>query len=177
VLDYQKYFKRRIGVTPLKMTFREHIFFWISKMLNLFLFIGLPIYFVGFSHWLIGFIIYTFVSGFIMSIVFQLAHTVEDTNFPEVNNLSGRIEDDWALHQLKTTANFSTKSKLINWFVGGLNFQIEHHLFPKVSHVHYPQIQKIIKEACKKFNFPYIEYSGLSRAITSHVYYLKKMGR
>ena len=75
------------------------------------------------------------VTGFVISIVFQLAHTVEHTDFPLPNEDTGKIENEWAIHQVATTANFATGNKLISWLVGGLNFQIEHHLFPKISHV------------------------------------------
>ncbi len=103
------------------------------------------------ATWLIGFIIFTCVAGLVLSLVFQLAHTVEHTSFPVANEVSGKMEDEWAIHQIKTTANFATRNKLVSWLVGGLNFQIEHHLFPKISHVHYPAISKIIKKACMEY--------------------------
>ncbi|MBS1564362.1 MAG: fatty acid desaturase, partial [Bacteroidetes bacterium] len=90
---------------------------------------------------------------------------------------SGRLEDEWAIHQLKTTANFATNNKVISWLVGGLNFQIEHHLFPKISHVHYPAISKIIKKACAEYGIQYIEYRRMRYALASHVAFLKHMGR
>lgn len=178
VLDYQKYFKKRIGEMPLKpMSFADHLIFWGFKLLNLFLYIALPIYTVGFLPWLVGFLIFTIVAGFTISIVFQLAHTVEHTHFPMPDEDTGRLQDEWAIHQLKTTANFAPHSKFISWFVGGLNYQIEHHLFPKISHVHYPEIRRIIKQTCAEFNVPYIEYPRMRYAIASHVAFLKQMGR
>jgi len=112
-----------------------------------------------------------------MSIVFQLAHTVEHTHFPLPNTTNNKIENEWAIHQVETTANFATKSKLVSWYVGGLNFQIEHHLFPKISHVHYPAISKIIKQTCNDFGIQYIEYKKMSQAIVSHASYLRRLGR
>jgi linoleoyl-CoA desaturase len=177
VLDYQKYFKRKIGDMPLKrMTAWDHIVFWGFKAIYLFLFFLVPFYTVGFVPTIIGFLIFSVVAGFILSIVFQLAHTVEHTHFP-VPQESGKLDDEWAIHQLKTTANFAPKNKLISWLVGGLNYQIEHHLFPKISHVHYPAIRKIIKQACSEFNVPYTEYKKMSQAVISHVLFLKQMGR
>lgn len=176
--DYKKYFLRRIGPTPLpKMKLAEHISFWGFKLLHAFVFMALPIMMVGFEAWIIGFVIYGLVAGFILSIVFQLAHTVEDTHFPQANPVSGKMEDEWALHQLKTTANFATRNKLISWLVGGLNFQVEHHLFPRISHVHYPAISKIIRKACQDFGMPYIEYAHMRTAIVSHVTHLKNLSR
>jgi linoleoyl-CoA desaturase len=178
VLDYQKYFKGKIGDMPFKkMSLSDHLVFWGFKAAYLFLFIGLPVYIVGFISWLTGFLIFSVITGFVISIIFQLAHTVEHTAFPVPHDQTGKLDDEWAIHQLKTTANFAPKNKLISWMVGGLNFQIEHHLFPKVSHVHYPAIRKIIKQACQEFNVPYIEYSRLRHALISHVSFLKQMGR
>lgn len=178
VLDYQKYFKRRIGALPLKkMKLSDHLIFWGFKVLHLVMFIVLPIYTVGFVAWLIGFLSFTVVAGLVISIVFQLAHTVEHTHFPMPNEVTGKLEDEWAVHQLKTTANFAPQNKVINWFVGGLNFQVEHHLFPKISHIHYPAISKIIQEACDEFDVPYIVYPKMRYAVASHVAFLKQMGR
>lgn len=176
--DYKKYFSKKIGNIPLKkMSLKEHISFWSFKMLHMFMFVVLPIIMVGFSSWLIGFLVYALFAGFVLSIVFQLAHTVEGTHFPQANPITNKLEDDWAVHQLKTTANFATRNKLISWLVGGLNFQIEHHLFPKISHVHYPAISKIIREACAEYGIQYIEYPRLRYAVASHVNYLKWVGR
>ncbi|MDQ3681569.1 MAG: acyl-CoA desaturase [Bacteroidota bacterium] len=178
VLDYQKYFKGRIGEVPLKnMSPKDHFIFWGFKVLHLALFLVIPIYTLGFVSWIIGFSIFAVVAGLVISIVFQLAHTVEHTHFPMPNEITGRLDDEWAVHQLKTTANFAPHSKLISWFVGGLNFQIEHHLFPKISHIHYPQLRRIIKKTCAEFNVPYIEYPKMRHAVASHVAFLRQMGR
>ena len=126
---------------------------------------------------MVGFLIASMVTGFIISIVFQLAHTVEETAFPIPDGDSNKIENEWAIHQVQTTANFATKNKLISWLVGGLNFQIEHHLFPRVSHIHYPAISKIIKQTCEDFNIKYIEFPKMRSAIASHTSFLRKMGR
>jgi linoleoyl-CoA desaturase len=131
----------------------------------------------GFTNWLISFVIFTCVAGFVLSIVFQLAHTVEHTAFPVANIDTNKLDDEWAIHQIKTTANFATNNKVVSWLVGGLNFQIEHHLFPKISHVHYPAISKIIKQACKEHGIVYIEYAKVRYAVASHVAFLRQMGR
>ena len=178
VTDYKKYFMKRIGPTPLRpMSLTDHISFWSFKLLHAFLFIALPISLIGFTPWLIGFLVFSMFAGFVLSIVFQLAHTVEHTQFPIANIDTNKIEDEWAIHQLKTTANFATRNKLISWWVGGLNFQIEHHLFPRISHVHYPKISKIIKKACQDFGVPYIEYPKMRLAVMSHVKHLKSLSR
>ncbi|MBN8837741.1 MAG: acyl-CoA desaturase [Sphingobacteriia bacterium] len=176
--DYHKYFTQRIGEVPLKkMTTKDHIAFWAIKVYHGFVFIVLPILLVGWLYWLVGFLIFTLVAGFILSIVFQLAHTVEHTEFPVASLDENKLPDEFAAHQLKTTANFATKNKLISWLVGGLNFQIEHHLFPKISHVHYPAISEIVRNVCKEYKLQYIEYPTMRKAIGAHVRFLRQMGK
>ncbi len=176
--DYQKYFKKKIGSVPIKkLSVKEHLGFWGAKVGYAIIFMVLPIYMVGFLPWVVGFLIASMVTGFVISIVFQLAHTVEDTDFPMPVVETNRIENEWAIHQVLTTANFATKNRLISWLVGGLNFQIEHHLFPKVSHIHYPAISKIIKQTCIDFGIKYMEYPKMRHAIASHASYLRRMGR
>jgi linoleoyl-CoA desaturase len=176
--DYNKYFTNHVGSMPIqKMKPFDHVIFWTSKFLHFCLFVVLPIYMLGVLPWLCGFLIYGAVSGVILSVVFQLAHTVEETGFPVAEQPSNRIEDEWALHQLKTTANFATRNKFITWWVGGLNFQVEHHLFPKISHIHYPAISKIIRDTCREKGVIYIEHEKMRQAFASHVAHLKKMGQ
>jgi linoleoyl-CoA desaturase len=176
--DYQKYFKRKIGTVPIrKMTVKEHISFWAAKLIYAFMFVALPIMLLGFTYWLVGFLIITMITGLVISIVFQLAHTVEHTEFPMPNEVTGKLENEWAIHQIHTTANFATNNKVISWLVGGLNFQIEHHLFPRISHVHYPAISKIIKKTCREYGIKYLEYPKMTQAIHSHIMYLKHLGQ
>jgi linoleoyl-CoA desaturase len=125
---------------------------------------------------LLGFVIMHFTAGIILSIVFQMAHVVEGPEqiLPDEN---GKLPDSLLLHQLKTTSDFSRKNKLLSWYVGGLNFQVEHHLFPRICHVHYPAISKIVETTTKEFNIPYYVYDRFSEAFRSHIRTLKKLGR
>lgn len=176
--DYQKYFTKKIGTMPIKkMSITQHITFWVAKLGYIVLFMVVPIYLVGFTNWLIGFLVASMITGFVISIIFQLAHTVEETEFPVVDGSTNHIENEWAIHQIKTTANFATKNKFISWFVGGLNFQVEHHLFPKISHVHYPAINRIVKQTCSEFGVHYLENPTLGKAILSHMHHLRRMGQ
>jgi linoleoyl-CoA desaturase len=175
--DFDKYFKKRIHNTPLqKMDTQEHILFWVSKLLYALFYIVVPILFVGFLPWLIGYVTMGLVMGLILAFVFQLAHAVEGPEFDAVALEDKVIETEWAVHQLKTTANFAPKDKLLTWLVGGLNFQVEHHLFPRISHIHYPALSKIVQEQCRQFNLPYHSFPTMSRAIVSHVRIMKQLG-
>jgi linoleoyl-CoA desaturase len=110
-----------------------------------------------------------------LAIVFQLAHVVENTEF-ELALTDTTIESEWAAHQVRTTANFARGSKLVSWCVGGLNYQVEHHLFPRMSHVHYPAISEIVKANCEKYNLPYNEYPTFGEAVMSHIRTMRKLG-
>lgn len=174
--DFKKYFSKKIGDVPLKkMKFKDHLEFWVFKLSYFALFVVVPVVRLGWFPWLMGFMTFTLTAGLILSIVFQLAHTVEDTKFPVPQKPMNTLEDEWAVHQLKTTANFAVNNKFICWYVGGLNFQVEHHLFPRISHIHYPALNKIIKQACKEYDVTYIEYGKMSEAISSHIGFLKQM--
>ena len=160
-----------------RMSVYDHVVFWAFKLVHYFLFMVLPILMLGWLPWLVGFLVVGLVAGFVLSIVFQLAHTVEHTAFPSAVAETNKMPDEWAVHQIKTTANFATQSKLVSWLIGGLNFQIEHHLFPKISHIHYPALSKIIRQLCDEYGLSYIEYPYMLQAVVSHVTYLRKMGR
>ncbi|HEY4328220.1 MAG TPA: acyl-CoA desaturase [Phycisphaerae bacterium] len=129
---------------------------------------------------LLVYAIAAFTSGLVLSVVFQLAHCVEGAEFPmPVANAEGlpRMETGWAVHQVQTTVDFSRGNPLMSWFVGGLNYQIEHHLFPKICHVHYPKLSKVVEEVCREFNVKYAHHRTFFSAVASHYRWLVEMGR
>jgi linoleoyl-CoA desaturase len=148
------------------------------KLIYLFVAIGLPILFTDLSWWqvLIAFVAMHMVAGFIFSLVFQMAHIVEGVAQPVPNN-NKVTDNEWAVHQLLTTANFAPKNHLLNWYVGGLNYQVEHHLFPNICHMHYPAISKIVEKTASKYGIPYIQNPTLWSAIKSHIKRLKELGQ
>jgi linoleoyl-CoA desaturase len=179
MMDFNKYFKRKIVSTPLqKMNSKEHIIFWLSKALYAVFYILIPAYFVGWRTWAIGFASMQVIMGLVLALVFQLAHVVEHAEFVHIEpNDTMKLEEEWAIHQVKTTANFAPRNKVISWFVGGLNFQVEHHLFPRISHVHYPAISEIVKKTCREFGIAYHEFPTMTRAIGSHFRMMRQLGR
>lgn len=177
-MDYVKYFSKRVYTTPLKkMDAKEHVIFWGGKIFFILFYIIIPILLIGWKAWLVGFLISQFILGLTLAIVFQLAHVVEHAEFEAAGEDPVKIENEWAIHQIKTTANFAFSNKFITWFVGGLNYQIEHHLFPRISHVHYPAISKIVRETCSTFNLSYIYFPTTRAAIASHVRFMNQMGK
>jgi linoleoyl-CoA desaturase len=174
--DFMKYLSRKIVVTEMKLTTRDHLVFWASKLLYLFFYAVLPIYFVGFGPWLLGYLAVNMTMGLTLGLVFQVAHVVEKTAFETTGPEDKVLDDEWAVHEIKTTANFAPGNRFITWFVGGLNFQVEHHLFPRVSHIHYPAISRIVRNECRKFNLPYHSYQKMTEAIASHFRTMKYLG-
>ena len=138
----------------------------------------LPILISPYSWWMIvlGFVVMHYVAGFILAVVFQPAHVIEGSAYPTPDE-KDVINENWSVHQLKTTCNFAPKNKLLSWYVGGLNYQIEHHLFPNVCHVHYRKIAKIVKQTAEEFNVPYRSYDTFWSAIVSHGKMLHSLGR
>jgi linoleoyl-CoA desaturase len=178
MMDFNKYFKQKVFTTPLqKMSLKDHVIFWISKVLYVVFYVLIPASVVGWGAWGIGFAVMHLCMGLVLALVFQLAHVVEHAEFEAAAGMDHKhIENEWAIHQVKTTANFAPDNLLVNWYVGGLNYQIEHHLFPRISHVHYPAISKIVKETCEQFNVSYNTFPTMIGSIASHFRMMKQLG-
>lgn len=177
--DYKKVLQKDIGpYKDKKHPVSEILMLIIFKLIFYFYMIAVPLMVMDIAwwHWLIGFLTIQITAGIILGVIFQLAHTVEGTEQIKRDE-EGKMDDSWAVHQLKTTSNFAMNNHLINWYVGGLNFQIEHHLFPRVCSVHYPAISKILQSTAQQFNVPYHYHRTLPSAIRSHYRVLKDLGR
>ncbi|MGZ3900741.1 MAG: fatty acid desaturase family protein [Bacteroidia bacterium] len=150
----------------------------LTKAAYLLAIIGLPLLFSPFSWWmvLLGFAIMHFTAGIFMSTVFQMAHVVEEANQP-VPDEAGVINNEWTIHELETTANFGRKSRVFAWLIGGLNFQVEHHLFPNICHIHYRAISPIVERTAHEFGLKYNVNRTFFSAIGSHIRMLKALGK
>lgn len=177
ITDMIKYFSKKIVVTEMKFSLKEHIIFWGSKILYVGFYVVLPVLLLGWQSWLIGYLIVNCTMGLTLALVFQLAHVVEKVSFEEAGHEPKVIEEEWAIHEIKTTANFAPQNRIISWFVGGLNYQVEHHLFPRVSHVHYAAISSIVQDHCRQFGLPYHTYPTMTSAIASHIRVMKQLGK
>jgi len=172
------YNKRGVSLSS-KRTYKQlYIIMVISKILYYSFFMVLPLVILPIAwYWiLLFFFIMHFTSGFILTIIFQTAHVMPSSKYP-LPDENGTIENNWAVHQLNTTSDFSPKNKILSWLVGGLNYQVEHHLFPDVSHVHYHKISGIVKTMAQKYNLPYHVQPGFLKAILEHAKMLKRLGR
>ena len=117
------------------------------------------------------------VLEFVLSVVFQLAHAVPDARFHEAATVGGHLPTGWAEHQVLATADFARGNRFLCWYLGGLNFQIEHHLFPDVCHVHYPALSRMVEETCRAYGIAYRAYPSLGGAVAAHHHLLRRLGR
>ncbi|MCP4457205.1 MAG: acyl-CoA desaturase [Cytophagales bacterium] len=148
----------------------------ILKVLYYSLFIVLPILLLDIAWWhiVLGWFSMHFVAGLILGCVFQPAHVVPSSEFP-LPDKDNHVAGDWAIHQLLTTANFAPTNRILSWYVGGLNYQIEHHLFPNMSHVHHRTISKIVKRTAEEFGLPYYSQPTFVGALANHASMLHKL--
>lgn len=151
----------------------------VTKVLFVFYTFFLPVLLVPEITWwhtVVGFVIMHYIAGFILAIIFQPAHVIDGTAYPQPDE-NGNMENNWAIHQLHTTTNFGRDSRLFSWYVGGLNYQVEHHLFPNICHVHYRAISPIVERTALEFGLPYKSKKTFRGAIWAHAVLMKRLGQ
>jgi linoleoyl-CoA desaturase len=123
-----------------------------------------------------GYVAVAVVIGISLSIVFQLAHCVEEADFPMPDEESASLGNAWAVHQVGTTVDFCRDNQFVTWLLGGLNYQIEHHLFPHVCHAHYPALSALVRETCRDYGIKYREHASFAAGVRSHFRWLRRLG-
>ncbi len=179
VRNFKVYFTGMNGATfeyPV-MKRSDKIVFWISRAINVLLYFAIPFAMLPWWQAAIGFVITTVTAGFVLATILQLAHVMDTVDFPEPIGDPLHIENEWAIHEVQTTINFAPGNKLVNWYVGGLNFQIEHHLFPQVCHLNYPAIAPIVEQMCTEYGIKYKSYVTFREALRDHVRTLRWLGQ
>lgn len=151
--------------------------FLFGKVFSLGLLLVLPMFYHPWWQVLIFYFVAMEVLGVTLTVVFQLAHCVSEAEFPAPDPDTMRMADDWAVHQIETTVDFGRRSRVLSWLLGGLNYQIEHHLFPKVCHINYPALSKITEETCREFGVRYRSHASFWSGVKSHYSWLKRLGR
>ena len=154
----------------------ELVIFLAGKVVFFSLAFGIPLLLHSFWAVLMFYAVAAVVLGVVLSVVFQLAHCVEQAEFPLPREDSGRIDNPWAVHQVETTVDFARGSRVLSWLLGGLNFQIEHHLFPRICHVNYPAISKLVEQTCREFGVRYCEHASFCAGVASHFRWVRRMG-
>ena len=174
------YFKRQNLLKTQNITYGKLIrAIIITKVLYFTIILFIPLYFhttiLSIPATIGCFLLMHFIAGVSLAAIFQPAHVVPTSTY-EMPNESGVVEADWAVNQLYNTANFAPKAKFFSWFVGGLNFQVEHHLFPTISHVHYKKLSEIVKKTASEYNLPYYSYKTFFDAVKEHTKMLHDLG-
>lgn len=150
----------------------------LGKIFYFTVFLAVPIIMLPIAwYWtVLFFMVMHFIGGLILAAIFQSAHVMPESEYPMPDD-KGSLDNNWAIHQMLTTGDFSPNSSVFSWCIGGLNYQIEHHLFPDISHVHYKKIAPIVQYVAHKHNVPYYVQKNFVRAIYSHGKMLKSLGR
>ena len=175
--DFMNVITGRIGAHKVpRPKGRDLAVFLGGKAVFLALAFGIPLLFHATWVVLLFYGVAALVVGMVLSIVFQLAHCVEDAEFPLPREGSGSMENAWAIHQIESTVDFARGSRLATWFLGGLNFQIEHHLFPRICHINYPAISNLVEETCREFGVRFTAHRSLLAGLASHYRWLRRMG-
>jgi linoleoyl-CoA desaturase len=179
VKDFKYFFQRNLGPYENKSHPPAE---WVNLFLTKAVYYGwaivVPLVVLSLPWWqfAIAFVVMHLVAGAILGVVFQLAHVVEGPEYP-VPDEAGRMEHQWLLHEMATTANFARGNRLLTWYVGGLNYQVEHHLFPKICSAHYPAIAPIVEQVARRHGVPYHAHPTLMAAVRSHYRRLRELGR
>ncbi len=179
VKDYQQFTKKDIGpYTNKKHPLGEWVTLFAGKLLATVLVIVVPFVVLDLAWWqiLVGILVVHLTAGTILGVIFQLSHVVEGPEYPAPDE-QGAMEHAWVIHEMHTTANFARENTLLSWYIGGLNYQIEHHLFPQVCSVHYPVLSPIVRDVARAHGVPYHYNPTLRAAIQSHQRMLRQLGQ
>ncbi len=176
-IKFHRYYQQEKNPAP-GLYWKELAILTFSKIIYFSYLVVIPWLVLDVALWqvIIGLFTIHFAAGFILTVVFQLAHVVETTDHDTIEG-KDTLPNSWAIHQVKTTSNFARDNWLLNWYVGGLNFQVEHHLFPHICHVHYRKISDIVKQTVEEHGLTYHEFKTFRGAVKSHYRTLKQFGQ
>jgi len=180
VYNFQRFIESGFGpFRNLKHPRKEWIKLIGFKLLFFFYTIAIPLMVLDISvgEFILGYLAMCVTTGLTLGLIFNLAHVVENLDYPLPDVEKANMEEAWAIHQLRTTANFAPKNKFLTWYIGGLNYQIEHHLFPGVCSIHYPKLAKIVEQTATEFGVPYVTYKTLGKSLNSHYKMLRTLGQ
>lgn len=170
--DFTVFLTGRVGSVKFHITTKDWIQFLLFKGQWLFFHVLLPIYFHGFFNlrqtWL-PFITFMVLAAHYLENIFIVNHIQDGCAYPP--------RAHWAVKQVWSTTNWGTGSRFWNFVSGGLNHQLEHHLFPSLHIYLYPEVAPIVKKTCEEFGLPYRNFPTFWHAWFSCMSYLKKLGR
>lgn len=175
--DIREVVTGRIGIVPLPRLTRGELALYVGGKLAFWSWaLVIPLLLHPWWAVLPAFALTSWTMGIILAVTFQLAHCVEEADFTSVDRLKAGPSRDWATHQAESTVDFATRNRLLGWYLGGLNFQIEHHLLPRVCHVHYGRLMPVVREVCARHGVRHTAQPTLRSALASHGRWLRHMG-
>jgi linoleoyl-CoA desaturase len=151
-----------------KMNGEDKLTFWLGKLVHVVVMFVIPMLVFPWWQVLIGYVLIMLAVGLILGIVFQLAHISGEADFPEPHPDPLRVENEWAIHQVETTVDFAPNNRVLNWYIGGLNYQVEHHLLPHICHINYPRLAPIVRATCEEYDITYNCYPTWRQAFAGH---------
>ncbi len=175
IRDY-KMLAKYISSSKVKPSFKFLAEFFFFKILYYSYVFLIPVLVFKVSIWIVltYFLIGHFINGLFLALIFVTGHLTENTMYPEVEN--NIVDNNWSSHVIQTTGDYAVTVPFMQWFVGGINLHVAHHLFPRVCHVHYKKISPVIKNVAQKHGIEYREIPGFFEALKSHFMLLKKLG-
>jgi linoleoyl-CoA desaturase len=176
--DFRPVVTGRLGLLPFRRPQREELARFVLGKIQFFcLAFAIPLSFHPMEAVLGLYVLVFYVNGLIFTIVVQLSHLVSHTDTPRPSSDGNFLDTDWAVHQARASCDFCQDNKLLSWFLGGLNFQVEHHLFPTVCHMHYAGMAPIVKSVCLERSIPYNTHSSLIEGLRSHHHHLRSLAQ
>lgn len=162
-------FPNRRGSTSIS----SFIFQVFVKLCWLFYAILIPTYIHGYVNIFPVWLLYMLTFGVGYALFFAVNHWTLDAGFVDNQNISNT---NWGVLQVENSINFALDSTFWTWLTGGLNYQIEHHLFPAMVHTRLPEISSIVQEVCKEYGVTYFAYPSFWTALKGHYDLLKALG-
>lgn len=176
--DFYTFYTKRINEHPIdRPEGWDFLIFFGGKLCFFSLAFIIPSFFYPITYVLLFYAFIAFLQGVQMSVILQLAHCNQDAEFPMHSKDSKTMGTTWIVHQLSTTADYARNNSILNWYVGGLNFQVEHHLFPTICHINYPAISIIVAKTCKEYKVAYFAYDSFASGLRSHYEWLRYLGQ
>lgn len=176
--DFFTFFTKKINNHRVKApSVSDTVIFFSGKALFFTFAFIIPSLFYPVIYVVLFYVLIAFLQGVQMSVVLQLAHCNESAEFPVQDRDTSSLDTSWVVHQLRTTADFGRSNFFLRWYVGGLNFQVEHHLFPRICHINYPAISRIVENTCREYNVPYYAYDSFISGVRSHYQWIRHMGK
>jgi len=174
VSDFHEAISGRIGTFPFPpMSHLEKCRFWLSKVQFAVWALAIPVLIHGWATGLAFFLVFEMTGGFVAAVCFQLAHCAEGA---AQHSEEAAASMAWDELQLSAAVDFRAPRGLA-WFLGGLNHQLVHHLFPGVRHTLYSQIAGIVGDEAEKWGRRYATESSMARQIGSHYRFMRQLGR